>query len=228
VLGGAVFIGVYNLWASFDKSMKEIQGYFLADINISFGHSYRLDKVAAMAESVPGVDSVEGWLNYPGMLKMGGDDESGTQILFVAPPSTSTQIDPVITSGRWLQKGDENAIVIGNHLLNMFPDLKVGDWLTIEANGKDTNWHIVGTYSIAGDVNPPQLYVNYEYISRIIGEPGQIYALRVVTTDHSAATQRDVNDQLQALFKERGVQVTSTQLGTQFIENKKSITDIIV
>ena len=37
VLGGAVFIGVYNLWASFDKSMEEIQGYFLADINISFG-----------------------------------------------------------------------------------------------------------------------------------------------------------------------------------------------
>jgi putative ABC transport system permease protein len=159
---------------------------------------------------------------------MGGDDESGTQILFVAPPSTSTQIDPVITSGRWLQKGDENAIVIGNHLLNMFPNLKVGDWLTIEANGKDTDWHIVGTYSIAGDVNPPQLYVNYEYISGLIGEPGQIHALRVVTTAHSAAAQRRVNDQLQALFKERGVQVTSTQLGTQFIENKKAITDIIV
>jgi putative ABC transport system permease protein len=228
VLGGAVFIGVNNLWASFDKSMEEIQGYFLADINISFGHSYRLDKVVAMAESAPGVDNVEGWLNYPGTLKMGGDDESGTQILFVAPPSTSTQIDPVITSGRWLQKGDENAIVIGNHLLNMFPDLKVGDWLTIEINGKETDWHIVGTYSIAGDVNPPQLYVNYEYISSIIGEPGQIYALRVVTTDHSAAAQRRVNDQLQALFKERGVQVTSTQLGTQFIENKKAITDIIV
>jgi putative ABC transport system permease protein len=229
VLGGAIFIGVYNLWESFDKTIEDIQGYFLADINLSFGRSYRLDKVAAITESVPGVSSVEGWLEYPGTLKMGEDeDQSGTQILFVAPPSNSTLIDPIITSGRWLEEGDENAIVIGNHLLNMFPDLKVGDWLTIEANDKETDWHIVGTYSISGNVSPPLLYVNYEYISRIVSEPGQIYALRVLTTDHSAATQKRVNDQLQALFEERGVQVSSTQLGTQFIEDQKAQTDILV
>jgi putative ABC transport system permease protein len=180
-----------------------------------------------MAESIPGVKSVEGWLEYPGTLKM-GDEESGTQILFVAPPSTSTLIDPIITSGRWLEQGDENAIVIGNHLLNMFPDLKVDDWLTIEINGKETDWHIVGIYSITGNVSPPLLYVNYEYISRLVGEPGMVYSLRVLTTDHSAATQKRVNDQLQALFKERGVQVTSTQLGTQFIEDQKAQTDILV
>jgi len=227
VLGGAVFIGVYNLWESFDQTIKDIQGYFLAGINISFGHGYRFDKVSAMAESVPGVESVEGWLEYPGTLKM-GDEDKGTQILFVAPPATSTLIDPIITSGRWLEPGDENAIVIGNHLLNMFPDLKVGDWLTIEANGKETDWHIIGTYSITGNVSPPLLYVNYEYISRIVGEPGQVYALRVLTTDHSAATQKRVNEQLQAMFKERGVQVTSTTLGAQFIEDQKAQTDILV
>ncbi len=229
VLGGAVFIGVYNLWESFDQVIEDIQGYFLADINLSFGRGYRFDKVSAMAESVHGVESVEGWLEYPGTLKMSdNDDESGTQILFVAPPSSSTLIDPIITSGRWLEEGDENAIVIGNHLLNMFPDLKVGDTLTIEANGKETDWHIIGTYSITGNVSPPLLYVNYEYISRIVGEPGQVYALRVLTSDHSAATQKRVNDQLQALFKERGVQVTSTTLGTQFIEDQKAQTDILV
>jgi putative ABC transport system permease protein len=110
----------------------------------------------------------------------------------------------------------------------MFPDLKVGDWLTIEANGKETDWHIVGIYSITGNVSPPLLYVNYEYISRIVGELGMVYSLRVLTTDHSAATQKRVNDQLQALFEERGVQVTSTQLGTQFIEDQKAQTDILV
>ncbi len=227
VLGGAVFIGVYNLWGSLDKTIKDIQGYFLADINLSFGRSYRFDKVSAMAESIPGVDSVEGWLEYPGTLKM-GDDEAGTQILFVAPPSNSTLIDPIITSGRWLTEGDENAIVIGNHLLNIFPDLKVGDWLTIEANGKESQWHIIGTYSITGNINPPLLYVNYEYISRLINQPGQVYSLRVLTTSHDNATQKRVNDQLQALFKERGVQITSTQLGAQFIEDQKAQTDILV
>lgn len=227
VLAGAVFIAVYNLWASFDKVMQDIQGYFLADINISFDRGYRFDKVANIAEAVPGVESVEGWLEYPGTLKM-GDDEAGTQILFVAPPSTSTLIDPIITSGRWLKPGDENAIVIGNHLLNVFPDLKVGDWLTIEANGKESKWEIVGTYSIAGNVSPPLLYVNYEYISRLIGVPEMAYSLRVITNNHDSVTQVRVNEQLQDAFEARGVQIGSTQLSADFIRDQKAQTDILV
>ncbi|MFN8413889.1 MAG: FtsX-like permease family protein [Anaerolineales bacterium] len=227
VLGGAVFIAVYNLWASFDKVMQDIQGYFLADINISFDRGYRFDKVADIAKTVPGVESVEGWLEYPGTLKM-NDEDTGTQILFVAPPSTSTLIDPIITSGRWLKPGDENAIVIGNHLLKVFPDLKVGDWLTIEANGKKTKWHIVGTYSIAGNVSPPLLYVNYEYISRLVGVPEMAYSLRVITTSHDVATQKRVNEQLQTAFEAKGVQIGSTQLSADFIRDQKSQTDILV
>ncbi len=227
VLAGAVFISVYNLWASFDQVIEDIQGYFLADINISFGRSYRFDKVAAMAESVAGVESVEGWLEYPGTLKM-GDDEAGTQVLFVAPPSTSTLIDPIITSGRWLTTGDENAIVIGNHLIQIFPDLKIGDWLTIETNGKPSQWHIVGIYSITGNVSPPLLYVNYEYISRLINQPEQVYSLRVLTTTHDLETQQRVNEQLQALFESRGVQIGSTELGAEFIRDQKAQTDILV
>ena len=93
VLGGAIFIGVYNLWASFDKTIQDIQGYFLADINVSFRRYYRYEEVASIAESVPGVTSVEGWTEYPGTL-VSDKDAAGTQIMFVAPPSTSTLIDP--------------------------------------------------------------------------------------------------------------------------------------
>ncbi len=66
VLGGAIFIGVYNLWASFGKTIEDIQGYFLADINVSLGRDYRYEEVASLAESIPGVSSVEGWSEYPG------------------------------------------------------------------------------------------------------------------------------------------------------------------
>jgi putative ABC transport system permease protein len=227
VLGGAVFIGVYNLWASFDRTIEDIQGYILADINVSFGRYYRLEEVASIAESIPEVSSVEGWTEYPGTL-ISDKEEAGTQIYFVAPPSTSTLIDPVITAGRWLKPGDENAVVIGNHLLNMFPNLKVGDWLTIEIEGQETRWQIVGFYSIAGNVNPPLLYVNYEYLSRVVGAPGQVYSLRVLTTQHDALTQRRVHDQLLALYEERGIQVGSTQLGVDFVSGQKSTTDILV
>lgn len=227
ILAGAIFISVYNLWASFDKVINDIQGYFLADINVSFNRSYRYDKVSAMAMSIPGVKSVEGWLEYPGTL-VRNEDEAGTQIVFVAPPSNSTLISPIITAGRWLSPGDENAIVIGNHLLNAFPDLKLGDWLTIKINEKETRWHIVGFYTITGNVNTPLLYVNYEYISRLISQPGQVYSLRVITDSHDSLTQKKVNDQLMALFEQRGIQVSSTQLSADFIQSQKAQTNIFV
>ena len=227
VLAGAIFIAVFNLWASFGKVIHDIEGYFLADINISFDRAYRFDRVAEMAQRVPGVQRVEGWLQYPGTL-ITDKDATGRQIIFVAPPSNSKLIDPIITSGRWLTTGDENAIVIGNHLLNVFPNLKVGDWLTIKINGKETKWHIIGTYTITGNSDVPLLYVNYEYISRLIDQPGQVYSLRVITTSHDALTQKRVNDTLSALFAARGVKVTGTQLSADFIKNQTAQTDIFV
>lgn len=227
VLGGAIFIGVYNLWASFDKTIASIQGYYLADINLSFGRYYRIEEVASIAESVPGVSSVEGWTEFPGTL-ISDKESAGTQIMFVAPPSDSTLIDPVIVAGRWLTPGDENAVVIGNHLRNMFPELKIGDWLKIKVGDEETSWQIVGFYIIPGNVNPPLLYVNYEYLSRAIGAPGQVYSLRILTTGHDAATQERVDEQLQAAFETQGIQVTNSQLASEFIESQTATTDILV
>jgi putative ABC transport system permease protein len=171
---------------------------------------------------------VEGWTEYAGTLVSEDKAAAGTQILFVAPPSTSTLIQPIITSGRWLTTGDENAIVIGNHLLNVFPDMKVGDWLTIKIDDKETKWHIVGTYTITGNVSPPLLYVNYEYLSQLVGQPGQVYSLRVLTTQHDAISQRRISDQIQALYEERGITVSSTQLAAEFSRDQKAQTDILV
>jgi putative ABC transport system permease protein len=137
-------------------------------------------------------------------------------------------IQPIITAGRWLETGDESAIVIGNHILNIFPDLKVGDWLTIEIDGKTTDWHIVGVYSITGNVSPPLLYVNYEYLSRLTGLPDQVYSVRVLTDQHDAVTQKRISDQIRALYEGQGIGVNSVQLGADFIRDQKAQTDILV
>jgi len=228
ILAGALFIGVYNLWASFAKGIIDIQGYMLADINTSFNRAYRFDKVSEMALNIPGVSSVEGWLEYPGTLIPEGTDEAGRQIQFIAPPSTSTLIDPIVTAGRWLQPGDENAVVIGNHLLSMFPDLKIGDTLTIKINEKETQWHIVGFYSLPINLDIPYLYVNYEYISRLIGQPGMVYALRVITDQHDAITQTNINTQLLGTFESNGIQVSDTLTGADFIQDSTSFTNVLV
>lgn len=228
VLAGAIFISIYNLWGSFGQVIQDIQGYFLADINISFSRGYRFDKISAMAMSVPGVESVEGWLEYPGTLVLENKDEAGRQVAFFAPPSSSTLIDPIISKGRWLEPGDENAIVVDNQLVDIIPGLKIGDSLTIEIDGQETKWNIVGFYTIVGNGGVPLFYTNYEYLSRITNQSGMAYSLRVTTSGHDSVTQNNVNDQLLSIFKARGVQVANTQLGADFVRDQTSQTDVFI
>jgi putative ABC transport system permease protein len=227
ILAGAIFIGVFNLWASFDQVMDDVQGYFLADVNLTFTRGYRFEKVKAIALSVPGVESVEGW-NYMSGQVLSNDKETSNEVTFIAPPSNSTLIKPMITDGRWLAPGDENAIVIGNHLLNVRPDLKVGDEIIIEINGKETPWTIIGVYRLPGNVVPPLVYTNYEYLSRIIGETGLVYDLRVITSQHDAAYQEQVATQLQAAFQANKIPVAGVQTSAIWNSQQKSQTDVLV
>jgi putative ABC transport system permease protein len=226
VLGGATFMAVYNLWTSFDQAIEAVGGYFPADINIRFDHGYRLEKVASMVEAIPGVEGVEGWLEYDGTLKM-SDDSAGVQMAFIAPPSTSTLINPIIIAGRWLEPEDDNAIVIGNEFLQNFPGTKIGDLITIEIHGRESVWQIVGVFSMPGG-NTHLMYTNYEYLGRLTGDLGVAHSLHVITTGHDLETQNRLGKQIQSALLARGIQISDVQSAAGFIREQKSQTDIIV
>jgi putative ABC transport system permease protein len=226
VLGGAIFIAVFNIWLSFDRTMESVQGYFLADINLSFTKSYHFQDVKSIAMRVPGVADVEGWLTSNGQVLSpgGGADE----VAIIAPPSNSALIRPIITQGRWLNSLDTNAIVIGNHLQKIRPDLKVGDWITIKIGTRKTEWQIVGFYQITGNVNPPLLYTNYEILSRVLSLPNRVYELRVITYDHDAQSQIAISRALQEAYKSRNIPIAYVQQGAVWMQQQKSQTDLLV
>jgi putative ABC transport system permease protein len=227
ILGGAIFMAVYNLWASFDRAIEDVGGYLSADINIKFDHGYRFDKLANIVKDIPGVESSEGWLEYEGTLKMDGD-KAGVQMTFIAPPSSSTLIDPIIIAGRWLEPEDENAVVVGNDLLKTFPDTKIGDFITIETNGRKTNWQIVGVFSLPGSSNVHLMYANEEYLGSLAGVQGMIHSLHIITAEHDAETQNRLREQIQRALLARGIQIADIQLATEFINEQKSQTEVIV
>jgi putative ABC transport system permease protein len=220
-LGGAIFIGVLNLQASFDNTLHDIAGYFLADVNVTFTRAYRFDKVEALARTVPGVAGLEGWGYSSGQL-LSPDKKTSTDLQFVAPRSDSKLIRPIITAGRWVIPQDENAIVIGPHLLKVRPDLKVGDTVIIKINDKETTWHIVGIYKIVGNMTTPLVYTNYEYLSRLTNQVGMVGDLRIITDPHDLATQKRVQQSMEALFKQAGIQVSTSNTGIEWNESQAS------
>ena len=227
VLGGATFIAVINLWGSFYKIIDELRGYYITDIQVNFARNYHFEKVAAMAKRVPGVADVEGWMESTGTL-LTDEGKLETAVTFELPPSTSKLIKPVLISGRWLKPGDENAVVVDNYLLNKFPDLKIGDWLTIRINDKETPWQIVGFISTTATGGNPAIFANYEYFSQLTNQPGEIQSLRVVTTTRNLPAQRIIRDELLAMYATNGIQVSSTFLGEEESLRITSMFDIFI
>ncbi|MBT7190589.1 MAG: FtsX-like permease family protein [Anaerolineae bacterium] len=227
VLAGAIFVGVMNLFGTFDQTMRDVEKYFLADINVSFDRAYRYEKVAGIVESVPGVESIEGWMMLGGEI-ISADETTANELALVAPPADSTLIEPILTEGRWLMPGDENAIVIGNHLLSVRPDLKVGDTIKLNILERESEWKIVGVYNIPGNVIPPLVYVNYEYVSHLINSPGDVYSLRIITSEDDPAIVAAIGQQLQTLLDEKQIQVSNIELAAEWRLQQTQQTDVLV
>ncbi len=182
--------------------------------------------ISNVAKSIPGVESVEGWLTIEGKLKKADQDKEDT-IAFVAPPSNSTLIKPLMVSGRWLKPGDRNVIVIGNHLQKIRPALQINDWVEIKVNGKKTRWQIIGFYRMPGNVDPPLLYTNYEYLSHLVGMTNKVQDLRAITYDHDSLSQSTISEEMQNVFKKRKISVSYVQTAAEWLQQQKSQTDVL-
>jgi putative ABC transport system permease protein len=227
ILAGAIFIGVYNLRAAMSASITETLGYVLSDVNVTFGQPYRLKKVQSMAMSVPGVVTAEAWGGALGSV-LTEDETSGTQIQILAPPADSTFIKASLTSGRWLVPEDENAVVIGNHLIAVRPELKVGDEITIDIDGVKNEWKIVGIYRFIGNAIPPLLYANNEYLSKITHTQNMAGSLRIATDQHDAVSQKRIARNLETVFRSAGIEISQVVVGSDIIRSNTTTLDVLV
>lgn len=227
ILGGAIFIAVFNLQASLYTAIDRTLGYILTDVNVAFQRNYRMDRVRDIVMSIPGVVEVEGWGDMVGQV-IRPDGKTSDQVEMVAPPSGSQLIKPVLTAGRWLVPGDENAIVVGNHFIKLRPDIGVGEKLTIQINQKDYLFQVVGIYEMAGTVMMPIVYVNNDYLGMLLHEPGQVYSLRIVTDRHDAARQNEVANALSEQFENEGFKVGMVMPGDTVVQQNRITIDILV
>jgi putative ABC transport system permease protein len=226
-LAGAVFIAVMNMYASFNVMIPKTLGYILSDVNVYFQRAYRMQKIEPMVMRVPGVVKVEGWAMLTANA-LAPDKQTAVDVIMIGPPNGSTMIDPDVISGRWLLPEDENAIIIGNHFLKRRPGVIVGDELVLEINDKETVWKVVGIFQMVGQVEPPPLYVNYDYLTHLLNQIGTAGQLRVETDRHDKATQERVVNDLEAVFKENGIQVSFMQTGDEIVQQNMQVINIFV
>ncbi|EKD87927.1 MAG: hypothetical protein ACD_35C00141G0001, partial [uncultured bacterium] len=219
-IGGAVFISVFSVRASFTEYVAQLSRYFLADLNITLKSPERIEKVEQIFYANPDIQFVESWSGASASI-INSDGSSGESINFTAVPNGSVLIDPIIIEGRWLNPEDQNGVVLNEQFMTLFPDLRPGDTLTLLVNNNETDWVVVGYFKMAGKLGGLAGYTNLDYFNTL---PGQVQnkaaTYRVLAKNElDGSEQKQLAREIQTSLEANNFQIASIVTGNRINES---------
>jgi putative ABC transport system permease protein len=214
-LGGAVFIATFNVRASLNEHVAQVSKYFLADVNLTFDRPYRIDRIQRDVSRMPGVQQVEGWGTASAEMVL-PDGSVGENVHILAPPTGSGLIEPVLLSGRWLQPGDQNAIVLSELFISRFPEIKIGQPIQLKLDGENTSWVVTGFFQMAGKSGGLLAYADYETLSQRIHQANKAQTFRIVAQGKNLSMdqQKALGRQMEVYLRGLGYQIVDIQAGS--------------
>ena len=225
-MGGAIFIGVFNVRVSLHDYIGRIGNYFVADVSVDFDQPYRLKEIEQQVMKLDGFQHVEGWQFVSGDV-LDASQNVLENINIFGPPADSELIEPLLVSGRWIRSGDVRKLAVSEGARKYFPDLKPGDTLNLRIDGKDEVWEIVGIFKFV-DREGVLAYAPYEYVSRMNDLANRSYSFRVVTDRHDRPYQDAKAEELDAYFRELGYKVRVAEAGRASLDTAVESLDVLV
>lgn len=227
-VAGAIFIAVFNVRDSMQNMMDLLMAHFTADVTVNFSQPYPISRVTKVLESLPGVDYVEGWGAARGDI-WDENDEVVTNLNIFAAPADTQLLRVDLVAGRWLNPGEEKALVISDSILEDFPGLLPGDTLRIKLPGQpDEEWTVVGIFRFVAMVGFPLAYADFDFIADQTHMQGKSVSYRMVTHDHTRDGQVSVKNFVGEYLKDRGFEVSGTASGLQIQEDNAKAVNILI
>ena len=225
-LGGAVFMSVFSVRASLEKTLDDLLRYFAYDVQVELATSERAALLTTETLRVPGVTAAEPW-RFASTTFIRSDGSEGRGAFAFGLPADAKTVRPTIQEGRWLLPEDGNALVATANLRDDEPDLRVGDQVTLRIDGKDTTWTLVGI--AASPTQRPFLYARDTALERTTGEAGRAGVVMVVGAPGLDAAGQDalaraVRTHLEAI----GVDVAATTTAGELRATQETLFDVLV
>jgi putative ABC transport system permease protein len=211
MLGGAIFVAVLSVDASFGKTIDNlIEGQYGMDALFAFKREQRVSWVVPLVESHPEVAHAEAWYFNQATMKLASGQN--VQVLVEGGPDDTQFYKPRLQAGRWLQASDENAIVINRKWAEQ-EGVKIGDEVKLDLGEgyAETEWVVVG---INQDLVQKQtsVFVSFDALDRALKRTDKTITLEVQYTAHDAASQKQITREVIARLSAKGIDVYSTQL----------------
>ncbi|MFZ5893326.1 MAG: ABC transporter permease [Myxococcota bacterium] len=202
--GGAMFLTSLNVARGWERMTERVYEDRSYDVEV------RLNQPAAVADtlrSIVGVRSVEAW-GYArtavwrpqaiDIVRTYPDGGHGSFTLLGPPPDTSLIRFPLL-AGRWLQRGDTDAVVLNHMALAQLPGAAVGDTIQLSLVGEPNTWRVVGIVEEVGAASAA--YVTRDALARAAKEPadaGRLLRISVDRPEQRTQLIRQIEQRLQA------------------------------
>jgi putative ABC transport system permease protein len=216
-VGGGTFMSGLNVEAASDRQLASGEATLGYDLEVSLTQPQPTESLLQLVRAVPGVAYAEplGIATVatvrPGEIPVSGthkDGGHGSQRVYALAPDT--RFRPAVGSGRWLEPGDVDAIVVmpGGH---GDVETAVGDTVSLSIAGRTTEWHVVGLMAgLRGPgAGPGGLYVSDAGFARATGQAGSAQAVRIITTEHDETARRGTLRALERSLTADGIGVAS-------------------
>jgi putative ABC transport system permease protein len=153
------------------------------------------------------------------------DGSESNNIPVYGLPPDSTLVNPIVQAGRWLQAGDENAVVINATLAKDEPDLAPGDTIVLDMDGREREWEVVGI--VSSDAQGAKIYMPYDAFGYATRTLGKVNRLQVISNQHDPQAQEALEAILLNHFEAKGFDVTTTQT-TQKLNDQNGLMFTII
>ena len=223
-LGGAMFIAVFNVQLVLFNQIDRIVSYNSADIVLDTEKEYRIEKIQALTSAVDGIEYIEGWWTEQALLEVGGETMS---VSINAPPLDSPMVNQEVSVGRWVLPGEINTLAVNDAFYNTYPQLKPGDHILLEIDGKNDQWTVVGIYNYTG-FDDKRAYTAPESLIRLAQDPLHASSFHIITRQHGLAYQQQKVDQIQTLFNQHGIHITRISSIEALLENSTDKINLII
>ena len=208
VLASAVVMSVLSVRASTLKTVDDIAAFWTYDAMAYTSQREPGIEIEREARRVPGVTQVETRLDASASLtREDGSENQGVAVMGL--PWDSKFVNPTISQGRWLQAGDDHAIVINTDLVNAQPNLGVGKTVRLKIRGAESDWKIVGISS--GQMRGSIIFIDRPALDSAIGANGGVTRVYVKSELHTDAAQQRVATLLENRLDKAGFAVSGSE-----------------
>jgi len=185
LLSGLLFETVFSLHASQMRQLDFNLAPFAYDVQIELSQPVQLARVKSILSNLEGVMTMEGW-SVTGGTVIGDAGTGNNRLRVTALPVDTVMMSFTVIEGRWLQPGDQNAIVVDGFAQLDNQELTVGSDVALGFDQQKTIWHVVG---VVERIQQPGAYVtNNEYWQQT-GNPDSIDTVYLRLKQHDEKTQ---------------------------------------